>query len=145
MKLFKKKIIIYRETSFLSDIPNKYFFFEYLDSNWQTLKVYSDWSFVKVIYLVYFLLSLQLHFKKEKIVMMMIWWLRSAVVYLGNVTYTTLSGVTYTWWTASPPSASRYCWGAERNEPVRNSKSHHSVLNFVTWLPVLCSFGAFIN
>lgn len=27
MKLFKKKIIIYRETSFLSDIPNKYFFF----------------------------------------------------------------------------------------------------------------------
>lgn len=27
MKLFKKKIIIYRETSFLSDRPNKYFFF----------------------------------------------------------------------------------------------------------------------
>ena len=26
MKLFKKKIIIYRETSFLSDRPNKYFF-----------------------------------------------------------------------------------------------------------------------
>ena len=48
MKLFKKKIIIYRETSFLSDRPNKYFFSEYLDSNWQTLKVYSDWSFVKV-------------------------------------------------------------------------------------------------
>ena len=58
--------------------------------------------------MVYFLLSLQLHFKKEKIVMMMIWWLRSAVVYLGNVTSTTLPGwchshtLTYTWRTGLP-------------------------------------------
>ena len=141
MKLFKKKIIIYRETSFLSDRPNKYFFF------WIFGLKLAD---IESLFWLKFCKSKSIWFiscchsncilRRKKLFW---WWFDDYEVQLFiwemSPTLHSVAGLPFRPLGAEPTAYPPRPDAAERNEAARNLKSHHSVLNFVTWLPVLCS------
>ena len=155
MKLFKKKIIIYRETSFLSDRPNKYFFF------WIFGLKLAD---IESLFWLKFCKSKSIWFiscchsncilRRKKLlwwwfddyeVQLFIWEMSPPLHSLDGVTLTlshTLGGLVFLSLHIQTLLLLR-CWEKWACEEFEISSFYF--LNFVTWLPVLCSFGAFIN